>query len=332
MKSVRILLAAALVASLALTAGCSNKGVAAKVNGDKIMITELDKQVEQLKKQYPQMFEGADGEGRLIDFKQRLLDNLINQKLLEQAATERKLEVTDADVDKQVKQLRAGFKDDSQFNDALKSAGMTLDSLKKQVKEQLLTQKIIESLAKDVNIADKDMKAYYDKNKAQFQQKSAKRTSHILFKPEDKKEAQQVLEELEDGGDFAALAKQYSVDTATASKGGDLGWPSTAYVAEFESAVSKLDKGETSGLVKTPYGWHIIRVTDTRKTSQQSYDEVKEQIKQILIQQDRADAYQKYLEELRKKADIEILIDELKPGNAKATPAESAPSKETTSK
>lgn len=325
MKLVRILVSAALVASLALTAGCSDKDVAAKVNGEKITVAELDKQVEQLKQQYPQMFEGADGEGRLLDFKQRLLDNLINQKLLEQAAKDKKIQISDEEIDKQIKQLRAGFKDEEQFQAALKSAGMTLESLKKQVREQLLTQKIIESLAQNAQIAEKDMKSYYDKNKAQFEQKAAKRASHILFKPEDKSQAEEVLSQVRAGGNFAELAKKYSVDTATASKGGDLGWPTTAPIAELEAALAKLGKGDTSGLVKTAYGWHILTVTDTRKASQQTYDQVKEQIKQILVSQNRADAYQKFLDELRKKADIEILLDELKPGNAKA-------STETTSK
>ncbi len=319
MKLVRILLAAALAASLALAAGCSDSETAAKVNGDKIPIAELDKQLEQLKKQYPQMFEGADGEGRLLDYKQRLLDNLINQILLEQAAKERKLEVTADEVKKQIEQLRAGFKDEEQFQSALKSAGMTVETLEKQIREQLTTQKIIESLAKDAKIAEADMKAYYEKNKAQFEQKAAKRASHILFKPEDKKEAERVLARVKAGGNFEELAKEYSVDTQTAAKGGDMGWPSTAPIGELESAMAKLGKGETSELVKTPYGWHIIRITETRGASQQKYEDVKEQIKQILLQQNRADAYQKFLDDLRKKAKIEILIDELKPGNAQGS-------------
>ena len=315
-KILRAALVIALASTVAFSAGCKNKDAAAEVNGEAISTAELDKQVEQLKKQYPDMFAGADGEGRLIDFKQRLLDNLINQKLVEQAAKDRKIEVTEAEIDKQIEQLKAGFKDDAQFQEALKSANMTLESLRTQIKDQLLQQKLIESLAKDTKITDAEMKSYYDKNKEQFAQSAAKRASHILFKPEDEKTAKKVLAEVEGGGDFAALAKKYSVDTATASKGGDLGWPSTAYVAEFEAALAKLDKGETSDLVKSPYGFHIIRVTDTRKAAEKKFEEVKDQIEQILIQQRRADAYQKFLDELRKKADIEILIDELKAGAA----------------
>jgi foldase protein PrsA len=324
MKFVRIVTAAALAAALTLSAGCQPSNVAAKVNGEKITIEELNKQVEQLKKQYPQMFEGADGEGRLLDFKQRLLDNLINAKLIELAAKEKNISISDADVKKQVDQLKAGFKDQAQFEAALKSAGMTAETLNNQIREQLLTQKIVESLSKSAKVSDAEVAAYYAKNKTQFQQKAAKRASHILFKPEDKKKAQSVLEQIQTGGDFAALAKANSVDTATASKGGDLGWPSTPYVAEFEAALAKLSKGQTSGLVQTPYGWHIIRVTDTRSGKQQTLDEVSEQIRQILVQQQKADAYQKFLDEQRKKAKIEILLPELKDG-AKA-------SKEATSK
>jgi foldase protein PrsA len=313
MRSFRIALVAVLTAVLVFGVfGCTDKNVAAKVNGEAITLDELNKQVEQLKQQYPQMFEGADGEGRLIDFKQRLLDNLINAKLISQAAKEKGIQVTDADVDKQIKQLKAGFKDDAQFKSALESAGMTEESLATQVRDQLLTQKLIETLSSDAKVSDAEVQKYFDNNKAQFFQQEAKRASHILFKPEDKAKAEAILKELNDGGDFAALAKANSVDTATASKGGDLGWPSTAYVSEFETALSKLKVGETSELVQSPYGWHIIRVTDERQGSQQKLADVKDQIVQILQQQAKADAYQKYLDELRKKADIEILVEELK--------------------
>lgn len=325
MKSLRLLLAALLVMGLAFAGtGCSQKNVAAKVNGDAITTEELDAQVEQLKKQYPQMFEGADGEGRLLDFKQRLLDNLINAKLVEQAAEDRGIKIADDEVDKQVSQLKDGFKDQAQYEQALKSAGMTTDSLERQIREQLLTSKLIESLAKDKKVSAAEIESYYEKNKAQFVQKEAKRASHILFKPEDKKKAESVLKQVQGGGDFAALAKANSIDTATASKGGDLGWPSNPYVPEFENALAKLKKGQTSGLVQSPYGWHIIRVTEERKGSQQKLADVKDQIEQIIVQQRRADAYQKFLEDLRKDADIEILIEELKPSNTKKEAAPKA--------
>jgi foldase protein PrsA len=324
MKSTRNLLVAALCGALLIGAlgvsGCSNKNVVAKVNGETVSTDALNQQLEQLKKQYPNMFTGADGEGRLLDFKQRLLDNIINQKLVEQAAKEKGIKISDADVQKQIDQLRAGFKDQAQFDEALKSAGMTVDGLKLQIRNQLITQKLIESLSANNKVSEADIAAYYEKNQAQFFQKAAKKASHILFKPEDKANAEKVLAQVKAGGDFAALAKKYSVDTATVSKGGDLGWPTTAYVPEFQAALDKLKKGQTTAaLVQTPFGWHIIRVTDERTGVQQPLAEVKAQIEQIIVQQRKGDAYQTFLDDLRKKAKIEILEADLKAAAGKGS-------------
>ena len=105
-----------------------------------------------------------------------------------------------------------------------------------------------------------------------------------------------------------------------------MGWPTTPFVAEFQTALDKLDKGQTSKLIKTPYGWHIITVTDTRKESQQKLEEVHDQIEQILVQQRRADAYSGVPRQAAQEgAKIEILLPELKASTA-------AGSKETTSK
>ena len=193
---------------------------------------------------------------------------------------------------------------------------MTEEALEEQIRQQLMTQKLIESLSADQKVTEADIKAYYAANKSQFFQKASKRASHILFKVEDKKKAQKVLDTIKDGGNFSSLAKANSIDTATAAKGGDLGWPSVTYVPEFQAALDKLDKGEMSGLVQTPYGWHIMKVTDVRTGSQQSLAEVKTQIEQIIVQQRKADSYQKFLNDLRKKAKIDILVEDLKSSKA----------------
>lgn len=316
MKPVRFLLALALIAGLSLGAvGCqSDKGVAARVNGDEVSLIELNEQIDQLKKQYPNMFTGADGEGRLLDFKQRLLDNLINRKLVEQAAKDNDVKVTDADVEKQLADLRKGFTNDAQFQQALKSANLDEAGLKQQIRESLVQTKLINKLSSSTKkVTAAEIKAYYDANKAQFEQAAAKRASHILFKPEDQATAEKVLAEIKAGGDFAAAAKKYSQDPGSAQNGGDLNWPTTPYVPEFQAALDKLKVGETTAaLVKSTLGWHIIRVTDQREAKTRTLDEAKAQIEQIIQQQRKADVYQKYIDAARKKAKIEILLPELK--------------------
>jgi parvulin-like peptidyl-prolyl isomerase len=143
----------------------------------------------------------------------------------------------------------------------------------------------------------------------------------VLFKTTDKAQAQKVLKQIKAGTiTLAEAAKKYSIDNVTASKGGDLGWPNgTSYVPEFQAAVDKLAKGGMSGLVQSSYGYHIILVTDERAAKQQSLAEVKSQIQQIIVQKRKAESYQKFLDELRKNAKIEILLEDLKAGGAKAS-------------
>ena len=324
MKSTRIWLVVALMCALVAgslaISGCSNKDVAAKVNGETISLTTLNTQLDQLKKQYPNMFTGADGEGRLLDFKQRLLDNLINQKLIDQAAKSKGINISDADIQKQIDQLKSGFKDETQFEAALKSAGMTLDSLKEQIRQQLVTSKLMETLASTEKVTELEIQAYYNKNKSQFSQKAQKRASHILFKPTDKATATKVLAQIKAGTiTFADAAKKYSVDTATAAKGGDLGWPTSAYVPEFQAALDKLAKGQMSGLVQSTYGYHIILVTDTRPAQTSTVAEVHTQIEQLILQQRKADSYQKFLDQLRKSAKIQVLVKDLQVSGSKSS-------------
>ncbi|MCL2503966.1 MAG: peptidyl-prolyl cis-trans isomerase [Coriobacteriia bacterium] len=334
MKRIRGLATALLAAALAFSmVGCDKikvqQGIAASVNGEKITIEELDKQLAQYKEQYPQLFQGKDAEQRELEYRRRLLDNLIDQVLVRQAAKDKGVDITDEKVAQQIDQLKAGFENEKKFLEALESANMSEESLKKQISEQMVTQGIIESLEVNTTVSDKEISEYYEKNKAQFVTKNTKRASHILLKAEDEALAKDVLAQAQKkNADFAELAKKYSTDTSNKDKGGDLDYPTTPYVAEFQAALDKLQVGEMSDLVKTQFGWHIVKVTEERPGGQQPLEEVKDRIAQIITQQRRSESYRKYLQELRDKATIVIYIEELKPEAEQKKPAEG--SKETT--
>jgi parvulin-like peptidyl-prolyl isomerase len=312
MRALRIVVAAVLLTGLVFaSAGCSEKDVAARVNGEVIKKTDLDVQIAKLQEQYPDMFTGADGEGRLLDFQQKLLDNMINAALIRQAAAEQGINVSDADVQAQIDELKAGFADDAQFQEALAQAGMDESTLMQQVRETLVTEELIAKLTSDTPVTEEEIAEYYKGNVAQFEEQAAVHASHILFEPDDKATAEGVLAEIEGGADFAALAKEHSKDPGSAANGGDLGWPTTPYVPEFQAACDALDEGEVSELVETTFGWHIIKVIEKREARQKPIDEVSEQIEQLITQQRNADAYTTYLDDLRAEAEIEILIPEL---------------------
>lgn len=169
--------------------------------------------------------------------------------------------------------------------------------LKKKVEEQ-------------VNISDDELKKFYDENKDKFKTGDQIRASHILVRTE--KEAQDILAQLKAGANFEELAKKKSIDSA-AAKGGDLGWFSKgAMVPEFEKAVMGMKDGQISGIVKTKFGYHIIKKTGTRKAGVRSFDEVKEQIKAALLPAKQQEVFQKLKDDIKKNAKITINEDVLK--------------------
>jgi parvulin-like peptidyl-prolyl isomerase len=309
MKSVSRILAAALAVVLmgVVVSGCTNNTVAT-VNGQAITKQDLQAQFDAVKSQYPQLLQGTDSTARVDQLKKQLLDSMVDQVLVAQAAKDMGVEVTDADVAKQFDQIRKQFPTDAAYQEALKKFGTTEAKLKEQIKQQLLVQAVTAKLAKTSNVSDAEIKAYYDKNKAMFQETAGKRVSHILVK--DKATADKINAQLAGGANFATLAKQYSIDKASASAGGDLGWPTSAYVPEFQAAVNKLTKiGQLSPVVKSTYGYHIIKLEQQRGARLKPLAEVKEQIKQIIAQQTQADSYQKFIADLRKKFKDKIKID-----------------------
>jgi parvulin-like peptidyl-prolyl isomerase len=302
------IIAIALVGALAvgLTA-CGNKDVAAKVNGVVITNTEVNQQLTSIKNAYPQMFTGADAKAREADLRKRILDNLINTELVTQAAKARGISVTDAEVKKTVDEIKKSVGNEKAYQDALKKANLTEAKLIDQQRKQMLIQKLTTSLTKNIKVTDKDIQDYYAKNKTQFEQKAANRVAHILFGPNDKTKAENALVQLKAGADFAAMAKKDSIDKASAAQGGDLGWPTSPFVAEFQAAADKLKiKGQLSPLVKTVYGYHIIKLLDHRTASVQSIASVRTKIIDLIKQQRQAQAYTDFLAKVKKQAKIEI--------------------------
>ena len=185
-----------------------------------------------------------------------------------------------------------------------------------------MTQKLIEQLAaNDEGHRRRDPGRTTTRTRRSSPRRPPKRASHILFKADGQGDGRRRSSSRAQGRRATSpqLAKKYSVDTATAAKGGDLGWPTARrYVPEFQAALDKLDKGEISALVQT-----TVRLAhhhgDRRRARPRSRRSPRSrtQIKQIIVQQRKAEAYQKFLDELRKKAKIEILLEDLKAGAGK---------------
>ncbi len=177
----------------------------------------------------------------------------------------------------------------------------------------------------DAAVTDDALQKAYDAKYAAMDAGLEYHAAHILVQTEA--EAKAIKAKLDAGGDFAQLAKENSKD-GSAAQGGDLGWfGKGVMLPEFEKAVFSLKEGQTSGIVKTKFGYHIIKLTGTRKAGIMPFDEVKDQIRAALLPAKQQELFQKIKDDVKKGAKITINEDALKElGQNGAEPAE-APAK-----
>ncbi|MFJ5963909.1 peptidylprolyl isomerase [Bacillus sp. NPDC093026] len=220
------------------------------------------------------------------------LNLLVQQKVLAD-----KYKVSDDEIDKKLKEYKKTLGEDrlKQLQDEYGK-----DYIKDQVKYELLTQKAAKA---NIKITDKEVKAYYDDLKGKI------RASHILVA--DKKTADEVEKKLAKGEKWDDLVSEYSTDTASAEKGGDVGWfaKDGQMDKNFSKAAFKLKVNEISSPVKSQYGYHIIKKTEERG----KYDDMKADLKKELLEQKQTDTneIQTVLNKLVKEADVKVKDKEL---------------------
>lgn len=294
--------------------------VVAKVNGVDIKKTDLQNAVETMKIQLE-----AIGQAIPVDRKDEvyrgLLDELIGAELLSQEATSRKIGVTEAEVDTKLTEYRERFPSEAVFQKILKDQNLSEAKLREEIRKQLGVMKLLEKdVFTKVVADDKAAKKYYDENPDQFAEPEAVRASHVLVKVEKgadeaakkeaRKEIEKVLADAKAGKDFAALAKEHSDDPGSKGNGGDLNFFFRGQmVGPFEEAAFALQKpGDLSPIVETVYGFHVIKLTEKKPERKLPFDEVKAELTEFLKEKKRSESLRAYVEGLRKKAKVTILI------------------------
>ena len=316
-RSTAIVVAAVLVLVAFAAAGCSKSGpasadVIARVNGVDILKATIDKQIAQMKVQSPKTFESTQGVQIEQQYRAQLLDNLIRQELVNEAAKSLGVTVTTKQVDDYVTGLEQQYGSKAALETAMKTAGIDATALREQITNSLLTDAVSSKVATGgAAPTATQIKAYYNANKSQFGTPAQVHAEHILLATKDKALAQTVLAKVKAGGNFSALAKQYSTDPGTKDNGGDLGWAApSAYVTEFADAVDSMKVGDVR-LVQSQFGWHIVKLLGRRAATQQTLQQATAAVTQTLQQNARSDAFAQYLAGLRKKAKIEIFDKKL---------------------
>jgi peptidyl-prolyl cis-trans isomerase C len=281
-----------------LIIGCGKKDdskIVAEIDGEKITLSEFNRELDKIPMEVKMFVATQMG-------KRNYLERLIMKRLLIKEAKKENIEK------------------EKEFQERLS-----------EIKDQLLIEMLLKKkLVQDVKIDEGEIKKYYEAHKEEFKKPEEINTRHILLKTEE--EAKQVQERLTKGEDFIELAKRYSIDPSAKTTGGEIGFhPRGSLVPEYEEEAFKLKRvGQVSGIVKTRFGYHIIRLEGVKPPSYATYEEVKELIRQKLIQEKQGQLLENYINELKKNAKIKVneeIFKEEKPSEKESPKSPEKPKK-----
>ena len=250
-----------------------------------------------------------------------MLDALIGQELLWQEASKQGYLASDAEVNAAFDQARQRHGSDEVFRQRLKEGAFTEASYREDLKRQLSVRRWIEqTLAKRVTVSDEEIHAYYTANTEQFVEPARVRVRHILIKVDAgadaaatqaaRKRIDQLLVEARGGADFAALAQQHS-QGPSAPKGGDLGYVAKGQLVEgFEAVAFALAPGQISDVVRTHYGFHIIKLEARQEAQPIPEKAASDLIRRYLRGTKVQDAARAKVQRLREQGAVEIMLEE----------------------
>lgn len=289
----------------------------AVVNGTALSNERFNDAVARNELQMRRQSQGAPiSDTQLNDMKANILEGMINEELLYQVAQEQDISASESEVEEQIQQYKGQYGEEG-FASALANAGMNEDQLRSEISRSLTIQKLLEEeVTSGIDVTDEEVREFYEENTQMFEESQSVKASHILIdtreaeteeaKEEARARAEELLEELEDGADFAELAREHS-EGPSAQNGGSLPQFSRGeMVPSFEEAAFALEAGEISDVVETRFGFHIIKVEEKSTGGTTPYEEVKPQIAQYLEQQRQQEAVQAYLDELKEAPENEI--------------------------
>ena len=248
----------------------------------------------------------------------RQLAQLVGDELLYQKAIGSGVVATQAEIQAQFDQVAKTYPNDAALNTDLANRGMDRKALSRELARTLVVEKYIrENITKKLVVTPAEVLDYYNTHPDEFKHPDIIRTSHILISvpegasAEQDKIAQQraeaLLERAKKGEDFAKLAKENSMDPS-ASQGGDIGVTTNGELApEYEQAAARLKVGEV-GVVRTSFGYHVIKLTDRKTAGTSTLDEVRGQLTEFLKNQKEDAEVAKLVKTLQSQAKIEVLI------------------------
>jgi peptidyl-prolyl cis-trans isomerase C len=300
--------------------GEKGRKVVARVNGQPIYEDQLAPDVAKGQKKFKKYGVKRKSDSLVKRLQKKALDKVISQELIYQES--RKINIPDIEekISEKIQATRKRYKSEEHFEKSLKAKKLTNNDFKESVRKSIYVDEYLKKEGvRNPEVPEAEIKDFYEGSKDSFKREESVRVSHILIKvneeakPEEKQQAREraekIRQEISEGKDFAEMAKKYSED-GNASKGGDLSYIKKGYMpSEFDEVAFSLEKGKVSEVVQTRHGYHIIQVLDKKPEGIAPYNEVKNFIGKFLQERLAQKKLASHIEELKKKAKIEILLN-----------------------
>ncbi|MBN2361859.1 MAG: peptidylprolyl isomerase [Deltaproteobacteria bacterium] len=314
-----------LLAALAAAGAASNERlinrIVAVINDDIIFLDELEKATAPLLARLPATLGVSERVQQTAAIRREVLDTLVADRLLDQQVRILKIDVSEREIDSVVDDLRArNGVTQQQLEQILRSQGMTLAEYRAGMHKQLLKLKIINlKVRSKVQVSEQDVQSLYHRQRAAAGQDVQIHVQHILFalapgasseeEARQQQRAAQAVQRARAGEDFAGLANELS-DDVSAKHGGDMGFFRRGDIVEsFENAAFALRPGEISEPVRTPLGWHVIRLVERKTGDVGELSQVEQQLRDQIYQEEVEVAFKRYIDELKQGSHIELRLE-----------------------
>lgn len=301
-----------------LSAAQGKTGTLAVVNGVEIPVNDFLNELNRVQRQFVATGKPLTTQ-QLARLRTEVAEGLVRRELLYQESR-KKVRISESEINDQLKQVKARYATEVDFNNALNVMKITQESLRAQIERGLSMQKFIETEFSSKSIVtEQEVRDYYDKNKDSLYQPEQVRISHILIKTdpqwdtskkdEARKKLVAIRTKIQKGQSFEAIAKDSSEDKTSASRGGDIGYISKGQILKpLEDVVSTMKVGEVSDVVETSLGFHLIKATDRKPEMLLPFESVKARIEELLKQEKGRKEAIAYLAKVREKAKVEIFM------------------------
>jgi len=246
------------------------------------------------------------------------LDQAIETKILLREAVRTGIEFDEERVDERLQEMRKRYDSPEQFNKELEASGETLGDLRVRIRKQTLARAMAvrkqNEFEKEVVVSESDVAQYFEDHEKEFSRPERVRVSQVYLPASNdaneratvKARMEEILSELKQGGDFAAVAKAYSKEPS-AEQGGVIGWVVRGDLVQvLEEAAFTLPVGGISEVLESPGGFHILKVEERQDAGQATLEDVRKDIEPKLRAQVAAERYKKWVQELRKESRVRV--------------------------